>query len=96
MLGGHMLTCLGDDGETYWKLGSCPPDKMCTNKFIKPDTITIVCIDRPSGIANTVADRQTGVAELGAASEPAGEHTVSIPLVNPISGASVSALIEGT
>lgn len=89
-------TCLGDDFVKYWKLGSCPENTMCTNKFILPETITIVCIDRPSGVANTGADQQTGVADLGAATEPAMEHVVSIPILNPISGASVSALIEGT
>jgi hypothetical protein len=69
---------------------------MCTNTFILPETITIVCIDRPSGITDTGANQQTGVAELGAGSEPAREHIVSIPVLNPISGASVSAVIEGT
>ncbi|KIM76766.1 hypothetical protein PILCRDRAFT_825990, partial [Piloderma croceum F 1598] len=52
-------------------------------------------IDCPSDITDTGADQQTGVTKLGAGSEPAGEHTVSIPVLNPISGASVSALIEG-
>lgn len=88
--------CLGDDHVVYWKLGSCPEDKMCTNKFIVPDTITIVCIDRPSGITDTGANQQSGIANLGAALEPAKEHVVSIPILNPIKGASVSALIEGT
>jgi hypothetical protein len=50
----------------------------------------------PSSITNTGADQKTGVAELGAASELAREHTVSIPFLKPISEASVSALIEGT
>ena len=88
--------CLGDDHVIYWRLGICPPNTMCTNTFILPETITIVCIDRPSGITDTGANQQTGVAELGAGSEPAREHIVSIPVLNPISGASVSAVIEGT
>jgi hypothetical protein len=49
-----------------------------------------------SVIMCTGANQQTGVAELGAGSEPAREHIVSIPILNPISGASVSAVIEGT
>jgi hypothetical protein len=88
--------CLGDNGVIYWRLGICPPNKMCTNTFILPDTITIVCIDCPSGITDTGTNQQTGVTELGAGSEPAREHIVSIPVLNPISGASVSAVIEGT
>jgi hypothetical protein len=87
--------CLGDDRVLYWELGTCPPDKMCTNKFILPETITIVCIDRPTGITDRGANQQTGVAEVGAGGEPAREHVVSIPVLNPVPGASVSALMEG-
>jgi hypothetical protein len=81
--------CLGDR-VTYWEIGGCPPNKMCTNKFILPETITIVCIDRPSGITDTGTNQQTGVGELGAGSEPAGEHVVSIPVLNHIRGICLS------
>ncbi|KIM73568.1 hypothetical protein PILCRDRAFT_15148 [Piloderma croceum F 1598] len=88
--------CLGDDRVLYWELGTCPPNTMCTNKFILPETITIVCINRPAGITDTGANQQTGVAQIGASAEPAREHIVSIPVLNPIPGASVSVFMEGT
>jgi hypothetical protein len=83
--------------------GNCPEDTMCENVLALdadddpefPDE-TIRCIDRPAVNINTGGQsQQTGVVRVEGVPGASEEHIISIPLPHPISGASVSAYLEG-
>ena len=75
---------------------------MCENVLVEnaddpefPDD-TIRCIDRPTVNINTGGQsQQTGVVRVEGVPGASQEHIISVPLAHPISGASVSAYLEG-
>jgi hypothetical protein len=75
--------------------GLCPLNTMCTN-VIQDYEETVVCTVRPVVLINPQPNQQTGVAEHGGVGLPNVQYIQSITLLNDISVASVSALLEGT
>ena len=95
----------GRDVYVYTRLGDCDEDKLCVNRQLDIGnhglpTQTSDCIPRPGGrtvVATNPdggAEQQTGV--VGVAGRVGPNHVISISIVTSISGASVSAFIEGT
>src|ERR1700729_2659204 len=98
-------TCLGLDAYlhpyVYVTFGFCPIGKICMNTFAPsgspggpPLVRVIFCMDRPSIFTNSIPGLQTGVTMVTSTNSL---HTnIEVPLVNSISAASVSAVLEGT
>jgi hypothetical protein len=82
--------------------GHCPQGTMCENVLVENDDDpefpdeTIRCIPRPTVVINTGGqNQQTGVIRVEGVPGASEEHIISVPLPHPISGASVSAYLEG-
>jgi hypothetical protein len=95
-------TCDDNEGNPYWVYGRCPEDKICMDTYsIPPDSIpTISCIDRPTQKDETQQapkKMQTGVIAVGKPFQPGStSHIQSVPIVQAMQGASITALLEGT
>lgn len=95
--------CIDHDLHEYYGFGSCPEDTMCMFALSpEPDVaLTIACVGRPKdkSQSNNNPNSQTGVVSVPNSAFGTGdpvERIVSIPVVKAMSGASVSAFMEGT
>ena len=87
----------------FGAFGNCPEGTMCENVLVASDDAefpypdeTIRCIDRPTVNINTGGQsQQTGVVRVAGVPGASEVHIISVPLPHPISGASVSAYLEG-
>jgi hypothetical protein len=83
----------------FGKLADCPVDTICVDELVESDDDldeTIRCIDRPTVNIDTGGQsQQTGVVRVEGVPGASQEHIISVPLPHPISGASVSAYVEG-
>jgi hypothetical protein len=106
-----MDTCLTDedDERIYIRIGSCLSDQICMNTFVTvvadeeqnlDNYRTIMCISHPFDEVHRTEEKglkvQSGVYTIDDGGTGPAEHTVPVSIQDPISAASVSALIEGT
>ena len=101
-------TCVDIDEDVSYGLGICPEDTICMNTYgPEPDqTPTIACVIRPTCDAckpsitggPPPANGQTGTYRIGTNDNSIKPplRAVSVTMESSISGASVTAFIEGT
>jgi hypothetical protein len=89
--------CTGPRGGEVirYVTGLCPENTICSNVIQNYEEL-VACIARPRILNYVQQNQQTGVAQFGGIAQPNVQYIQSITLVNDISLASVSALLEGT
>jgi hypothetical protein len=99
----YLDECLNIGSEMYWKVGGCPQGTICMNTFGPPPwyTRTIICLNRPSGLAgnpsgNPPANGQAGYQQVSNFGNTATARIVSVELGKNVTAGAVSAIIEGT
>lgn len=85
--------CTDGDGDIYFRYSECPPNTVCMETEDNDGHDNIHCIERPGSQSESSSDRQSGVYRVSAGAS--GQRIISVPLAQPINGATVAAHLEG-